>query len=106
MANRVQNLTIETTRLVSTSFLSKSQGACRKRPLSSGVPGGDLMLFWLLSAVPAGGRQNGSKQYEWPHIARRCGRESDEGVRNRAALRIIIPFTVSVNRGRLAIRLF
>ena len=41
-------LTIETTILVSTSFLSELRRACRKRPLSSGVPSADLMLFWLL----------------------------------------------------------
>src|ERR1700712_3691831 len=49
-AKRVQVLTIATTILVSPSFLSKSREACRKRPLSSGVPWVDLMLFWPLCA--------------------------------------------------------
>jgi hypothetical protein len=44
-ANRVQALTIETTVLVSTSFLSNLR-ASRKRPVSIGVSQADLMLFF------------------------------------------------------------
>jgi hypothetical protein len=44
-ANRVQALTIATTILVSTFFLSNVNGT-PERPLSTGVPKTDLMLFF------------------------------------------------------------
>ena len=42
-------------------FFLNLKGACRKRPLSSGVPEADLMLFWLL---PAGFNQKSPKRTE------------------------------------------
>src|SRR4029078_11729276 len=83
VANRVQVLTTETTILVSTSFLSKSQRrAGRKRPLSSGVPEADLMLFWLLARGFTRRRQNRSERVFGAGIPRPSGRKIDQTVRS------------------------
>jgi hypothetical protein len=72
-ANRVQALTIETTILVSTSFLSNLR-ASRKRPVSTGVSQADLMLFFngifngagqAAQNIPEPGRGAGIDSIDW-----------------------------------------
>jgi hypothetical protein len=53
----VQALTIDTTILVSTVFLSAVNGPCLERPLSTGVPRADLMLFWVVFLAHAAMRR-------------------------------------------------
>jgi hypothetical protein len=53
----VQALTIDTTILVSTVFLSAVMGLATERPLFTGVPGAELMLFWVVFFKHAGTRR-------------------------------------------------
>ena len=66
-ANRVQALTIETTILVSTSFLSGWRyGACPKTPrYLAEFHDADLMLFWVAFLTARGERRKTCRNRDW-----------------------------------------